>query len=179
MPWVVRRSPVTAMLRHLQENVPAYRIWLPECPRLQGKGRAAYCAALKQGALEQIAAPITSNDVEIGLLYATQARDGVRADVDNILKPTLDALKNAAYVDDRQVRAVSSRLFTEMPNPVVFDGPGGIDLTETFLKSSHDHFVIVSIFSDTRLIELGGTDVVRDRLRTEDKERLRRWRSGA
>jgi endodeoxyribonuclease RusA len=41
--------------------------------------------------------------------FAGSTKD--RADVDNILKPIVDAMKGIVFVDDRQVRAVSATVF--------------------------------------------------------------------
>ena len=161
------------MFRHSAENVPAYRIWLPHKPSLQGKGKANYMAALKQAGASQIAQPIPSNDVEVSLVYSTRLEEGMRADVDNILKPTLDALKGVAYLDDRQVRAVSSRVFTEVRGPVSATEYVSLTLAVPLLKPTSRDLVVISIFSDGRLIDLGGTEVVRKRIAEEERALLR------
>jgi hypothetical protein len=35
----------------------------------------------------------------------------IRADIDNSIKPILDALKDVVYIDDNQVRSVTATLF--------------------------------------------------------------------
>jgi len=45
-----------------------------------------------------------SHRIDIDIWFS--AKRSVRADVDNIAKPVLDALKGVAYLDDRQVRSV-------------------------------------------------------------------------
>ena len=51
--------------------------------------------------------------MEVEVLYSGRFSAGTRKDIDNILKPTLDALNGVAYVDDKQVRSVTATLFAK------------------------------------------------------------------
>ena len=48
--------------------------------------------------------PIASKRIDVEIFF--QAKTPLRADVDNIIKPILDALKGIVYLDDSQVRSV-------------------------------------------------------------------------
>jgi hypothetical protein len=153
----------------MREDVPAYRLWLYERPFLKGKGKQQYMAALRQEASRHVATPISSDDIELSLVYSTTSPLAERADVDNILKPTLDALKGIAYTDDEQVRAVSSRIFQGMPfcvNPTEYVS---LTLIEPLVRSGFRDLIVVSIFSDKRLAELGGKEKVRARIDEEER----------
>jgi Holliday junction resolvase RusA-like endonuclease len=72
-----------------------------------------------QAAQAHISTPITEDDIEFELLYSTLTKKGVRADIDNIIKPNLDALKGMAYNDDIQVRSVTATLFDRNKENIV------------------------------------------------------------
>jgi hypothetical protein len=158
------------MFCHIRENLPAYRVWVYQRPGLKAKGKETYMAALREEAARHVATPIASNDVELSVVYSTTSPLGERADVDNILKPTLDALKGVAYVDDRQVRAVSSRVFDGVPFCVSPTEYVSLTLVEPLMRSGFRDLIVVSIFSDRRLAELGGKDKVRIRIDDEERE---------
>jgi hypothetical protein len=48
--------------------------------------------------------PLESDRIDLDIWF--EAVRGMRPDVDNILKPILDALNGIVYADDRQVRSV-------------------------------------------------------------------------
>jgi len=88
-------------MKHNKSEIPAYIIWVNERPSLKGKGKDNYIAAVKKSAQKEIIEPIATNDIDIEIAYSTKATKGQRMDIDNVNKPTLDALKNIAYLDDR------------------------------------------------------------------------------
>ena len=49
--------------------------------------------------------PLESPRIDIEIIFAAKERN-LRADVDNVAKPILDALKDIVYQDDKQVRSV-------------------------------------------------------------------------
>ena len=53
-----------------------------------------------------MSSPTRSNRIDIEIYYHTQK--GIRADVDNVIKPILDALIGIVYLDDSQVRSVKA-----------------------------------------------------------------------
>src|SRR4026207_1935318 len=98
-------------MRHRRVATPAYLVWVEQRPSSSGRGKAAYFEAVQAAAAGEIAEPIRASDVEGEIAYATLAKPGQRMDADNVNKPTLDALKGFAYVDDHQVRSVASTIF--------------------------------------------------------------------
>jgi len=90
------------MLKHSE---PRYRIWVKGPPRSLQKNRLErYRATIAEAARAIVPEPMLSNRIDIDIWFS--AKRSVRADVDNIAKPVLDALKGVDYLDDRQVRSV-------------------------------------------------------------------------
>jgi Endodeoxyribonuclease RusA len=78
-------------------------------------------------------------------------------DADNIQKPTLDALQGVAYVNDAQVRHVDSTVFDRNDVGVV---NGRVEHIGRLFYTPHPHVVLIRIYSDSRLEELGGAPAV-------------------
>ncbi len=51
-------------------------------------------------ASKQIDSKITDSDIEIEITWTSSDELGIRSDIDNIIKPILDALVGIAYDDD-------------------------------------------------------------------------------
>lgn len=85
---------------------PVFRIWIPGNPKSsQGKGtKSKYIQTIQDAAKEQVPYPVKSGRIDIEIFFV--ALSTMRADVDNIIKPILDALIDIVYFDDRQVRSV-------------------------------------------------------------------------
>lgn len=85
-------------------GVPVYGFFVHQRPTYNSPaGKVAYYAALQESARREIDRPIEAHDVEVEILYVTrEPRQAI--DVDALGKPTLDALKGIAYIDDAQVR---------------------------------------------------------------------------
>ena len=107
------------MFAHSFEPRPVYQLFVYARPSNAGKSRSSYVGAVRVEAWRRIRTPIASADVEISMLYSSLRAPRQRLDIDNTLKPTLDALCGIAFADDRQVRAVTARLI---------DRTGPIDL---------------------------------------------------
>jgi Holliday junction resolvase RusA-like endonuclease len=84
---------------------PRYRIWVEGQPRSQRKAKRLkrYSANIAAAARQVIARPSDSRRIDIEIFFQAES---VRPDVDNIIKPILDALCGIVYQDDRQVRSV-------------------------------------------------------------------------
>ena len=156
--------------RHRRYDTPAYLIWAGARPATGGKGRSAYITMVADEARKEIARPIDALDIEVEVLYATRQKVDIRADVDNILWPTLDALKGVAYRDDRQVRSVTATIFDLNDNTLV---AGRVEYVGRLFYSGRADTVLVCIYSDSRLADLGGEQAVRDE-RYRDWDRRRR-----
>jgi Endodeoxyribonuclease RusA len=144
-------------MRHTRAQMPAHLIWVEQRPSSSGSGKAAYFAAVKAAAIAEIDEPITANDIEVEVVYSTTRRAAERLDADNVNKPTLDALKGVAYTDDAQVRSATATVFDRTASPTVH---GRVEHMGRLFYSPHPDVVLIMLYSDTRLAELGGEDEV-------------------
>ena len=87
---------------------PIFRIWVPCIPKSsqsKDKGsKANYLQEIKDATKKQVPYPVKSGRIDIEIFFV--ALRTMRADVDNIIKPILDALIDIVYFDDNQVRSV-------------------------------------------------------------------------
>jgi crossover junction endodeoxyribonuclease RusA len=84
---------------------PRYRIWVPGAPRsAQGGSRTRYVEGIRAAAREVVRTVLRTGRIDLEVWFVSDS--GVRPDVDNVLKPIMDALKGVVYEDDRQVRSV-------------------------------------------------------------------------
>ena len=127
---------------------------------MKGKGKQVYYNAVRAPALREIADPTTADDIEIEIAYATSEKRGERKDADNVNKPTLDALEGVAYLNGRQVRSVTSTIFDK--NTALKIG-GRVEYMGRLFYSNKPHVLLIMIYSDTRLAELGGEEEVQRR----------------
>jgi Endodeoxyribonuclease RusA len=149
------------IVTHWIASSPVYQLFVYQRPTQSGKGREAYFEAVRREAQLRIETPLDTSDVEISLIYSTRRLISIRSDVDNILKPTLDALKGHAYRDDNQVRAVAARLFDRSrPFALGFESNLGLALVNSLCHATCEDVVIVHVYSDARLRELGHEEVI-------------------
>lgn len=127
---------------------------------MDGSGKQVYYDAVKAAARAEITNPISTNDIEIEIAYATTVKEGNRKDADNVNKPTLDALESVAYLNDKQVRAVTSTLFDKN---VPLKIGGRVEYMGRLFHSPKPHVLLIMVYSDTRLSELGGEEEVQRR----------------
>ena len=119
-----------------------------------------YFEAVRAAASAEISAPVATDDIEVEIAYSTTQKKENRKDADNVNKPTLDALKGIAYADDRQVRAVSCSVFDKSREAMV---NGRVEYLGRLFYSGKPHVVLIMIYSDSRLKELGGEEEVQRR----------------
>jgi hypothetical protein len=135
---------------------PVYQLFIYGRPSSKGKGKQSYMDKVRAEARRRIDKMIETDDVELSILYSSRRPQMIRADVDNILKPTLDALCGLAYRDDRQVRAVSTRLI-DRTRPVLLRI--GLSLGHTLINSiflsDEEDIIIIHVYSEWRLKEEG------------------------
>ena len=151
------------MEHHTSSYIPAYVIWVHHRPS-KHKGETPYKVAIRLAAQKQIASPIPSSDVEVEIIYSALTEPDHQLDVDNYIKPTLDALKGIAYIDDKQVRNVSSARFNRHEDNRI----GGLVQHMGELFYSGEDVVLINIYADARVAELGG----REKL---ENDRKRQW----
>lgn len=157
-------------LRHRRIDLPSYQFVVYQRPlSSQNKlGRQHYKDAVILEAREHISIPISSNDVEVEICWATRIRDGIRADIDNIIKPSLDALVGIAFNDDKQVRSVTSTLIDRKHKSAL---EAYVEDLGPLIYVDKDDAVQIAIYSDTRLNELGGQQVVQKKRHEELTQR--------
>ena len=86
---------------------PNFSIWVEGYPLSSQATRQTlerYKSIIKDTTSKIVPYPIKSRRIDIEIFF--QAKNTLRADVDNIIKPILDALKGVVYFDDSQVRSV-------------------------------------------------------------------------
>jgi hypothetical protein len=77
-----------------------------------------------------------------------------------LVKPTLDALKGVAYSDDHQVRSITASLF-DLTQQNIIDGR--VEHMGKLFYSANSNVLLIAIYSDIRLKELGGEEEVKKR----------------
>lgn len=134
--------------------VPVYGFAVYQRPTYNSRmGKIAYYASVREAARREIDRPVETHDIEVEILYVT--REPNRAlDVDNLGKPTLDALKGVAYIDDNQIRAVRIARF-DKTRPAHLSGRIG-PIRALWRDDSNPHALWVFIYSATRTAELRG-----------------------
>jgi hypothetical protein len=88
------------------ERGPVLSIWVPGAPKsAQGGSRARYREKIRQLASKKVSKPLKGSRIDVEIVYGAEDRK-LRADVDNVAKPILDAFKGVVYDDDNQVRSL-------------------------------------------------------------------------
>ena len=97
---------------------------------------------IKGFALKAIPRPTESSRIDIEIFFVAQR--SLRADVDNVVKPILDALKDIVYLDDSQVRSVK---VTALPEGEAFglSGWGELAVLERLLTAEPKE-ILINIF---------------------------------
>jgi hypothetical protein len=117
-------------------------------------------------AREKMSDPIATNDIEVQICWATRSRPGIRSDLDSIIVPIIDALKGIAYHDDRQVRSIVATLF-DLQEKTSMALTGYVEDIQPLLYSGREDAVLIAIYSDKKLADLGGAHLV-ERQRSEE-----------
>ena len=128
-----------------QIRKPVFRIWIPGSPRAAGKNRGArtrYVEQIRRAASEVVPHPTRSPRIDIEVFF--YADTTLRADVDNVIKPILDALIGVVYEDDRQVRSVKATAF---PKGDAFRSSGSMDVLNRLMKTEPKEFLI-NVYED-------------------------------
>lgn len=126
----------------IRVDKPIYRIWVPGSPksfRKKGVALDRYKQIVRNAASKVISTPTRSNRIDIEIFFIEEI--SLRADVDNILKPILDALKGVVYYDDRQVRSVKATAFPKS-EPYGMSGWMQRDVLERLEKEGSPEFLI-------------------------------------
>ncbi len=126
------------MVREFEEPI---RLWIEGRPQSFRKNKAStsrYLERIKNAASALIPAPTESTRLDVEIFFETER--SLRADVDNVIKPILDALQGIAYLDDRQVRSVK---VTALPSGEPYRLSGWMDSEILYrLKKEPPEFLI-------------------------------------
>lgn len=120
---------------------------VPRSLQAKPPGRRAWMNKVAAAAQETWPANRPPMDEELSVAIIYYHAGDADVDVDNIIKPILDALVNVAYVDDKLVSQVTSRrtrleagLVIENVTPVLAEGlEMGEDFVYVALRSAPDH----------------------------------------
>ncbi|MFA5138905.1 MAG: RusA family crossover junction endodeoxyribonuclease [Elusimicrobiota bacterium] len=136
-----------------QERRPDYDFFVFDKGSDAGASLARrYRNAVARAARRAIPAPLESGDLTIEIIYSTRA-DTPQADMDDIIRPTLDALRGVAFRDDSQVRSVTATVFDKDQNATLSKRTEHIG---PFLFSSKRHVFLIRIFSASKLADSAG-----------------------
>jgi len=83
-----------------------FRIWVvgkPQTYRKNRKSLSRYIEAIQSAAKDIVPYPVKSKRIDIEIWFESEF---LRPDVDNVIKPILDALQGIVYFDDKQIRSV-------------------------------------------------------------------------
>ena len=147
--------------RYKREDQFVYQIVLPYQPKSQqSKNKEKYKQNIMDIATRNIDSIIETNDIEIEITWTSIEKEQLRSDIDNIIKPIIDALKGTAYNDDKQIRSLVVTYFDRNLQHTI--NCFVEDLKDTFY-SNHNDVVLVTIYSDQKLQEKGGAEKVKKR----------------
>ncbi len=116
----------------------------PLSARAKRRHLAEYARRIQQEASKVIRIPLKTYRIDIEIFFISSV--SLRADVDNVAKPILDALKGVAYHDDKQVRSLR---VTAFPVDEAFGISGTVsrDFLDRVLDDQHPE-ILVQIFED-------------------------------
>ena len=123
---------------------PLFRIWVPGYPKSSQADRQnleRYKEGIRIAATKVVTKPTKSRRLDVEIFF--QAESLLRPDVDNIIKPILDALTGVLYEDDSQARSVK---ITALPS--LEEGAYGmsecvnIDVLNRLMKHPPKEFLI-------------------------------------
>ena len=115
---------------------PIYRLWIEGRPlSRQGRLQPNYARRIREVAAAAIRQPIQTRRIDVEIFFVSPR--SLRADVDNVIKPILDALEGIAFMDDFQVRSVKATRFPE-PGEEAF-GIGGPIEKDVLVRLFEEH----------------------------------------
>lgn len=125
---------------------PIFRIWIKGKPKSSNKNRKSLSRYIKEigdTAKSIVATPSNSNRLDIEIWFHAPCIP--RPDVDNIIKPILDALKGTVYFDDNQVRSVR---VVALPADDACKLHGSIEILTKIIKAEE---FLINIYDNLRI----------------------------
>ncbi|EKD49704.1 MAG: hypothetical protein ACD_63C00068G0001 [uncultured bacterium] len=172
--------------KHKKQEVPVYKFSVVTKPltvnskcKYKRKIKLRYKRNIQESACVEmqkykIYTPVKESDIEVEIYWSTKLSMGIRADVDNIIKPILDVLEGIVYLNDRQVRCVTSCLFDKNRQLLM---SGRVEDAARLLFSHNKNVVYIFIYSDSRLGEIGGAKVVEGKRQREYFRKFPKFRT--
>ncbi len=140
----------------MDRRKPTFRIWVEGYPLSSQANREnlqKYKSRVKDAAGKVIPYPIKSKRIDIEIFF--KAKHSLRADVDNIIKPIMDALKGVVYFDDSQVQSVKVTAIPSIIEGAYFiSGWCNIEILNRLDKDPPKEFLI-NIFEGGGLLSPG------------------------
>jgi Endodeoxyribonuclease RusA len=130
---------------------PAFRIWVAGRPQ-SGQKRGSnsnYVLRIREAAAALVPAPTKSPRIDVEIWFRSDSVS--RADVDNVIKPVLDALVGVVYVDDRQVRSVRA-VAVPTDDAISMSGWAPREIFDRFFR---DEEFLINIFAGLKLAREG------------------------
>ena len=115
-----------------------FRVWVigkPQTYRKNRKSLSRYLETIQSAAKSVVPYPVKSKRIDIEIWFQSEY---LRPDVDNIIKPILDALQGIVYFDDKQIRSVK---VVALPHDDCF-ALNGLSKPETTQRLSNGEFFI-------------------------------------
>lgn len=124
---------------------PKQLFWIPGKPlsgNSSSRGNRKYKDLVRDCCLQQGALISQSSRIEVAVFFGADRH--VRPDVDNVMKPILDALKGCVYEDDRQVWSIRC---TALPIGEAYSMSGWVSIDVAGRIGNDDEFLI-AIFEE-------------------------------
>lgn len=123
---------------------PLFRIWVPGYPKSSQADRRnleRYKEGIRIAARKVATKPTKSRRLDVEIFF--QAESLLRPDVDNIIKPILDALTGVLYEDDSQARSVKIIALPSLEEGAYgMSGQVKIDVLNRLMKHPPKEFLI-------------------------------------
>jgi len=123
---------------------PIFRIWVSGYPKSSQANKSnlnRYKEGIRMAAKKIIPQPTKSRRLDVEIFF--QAESLLRPDVDNVIKPILDALKGIVYKDDSQVRSVKITALPSLEDGAYgISGWGNTEVFKRLTKHPPEEFLI-------------------------------------
>ncbi len=144
------KKPPIDRIRYNRESGPICKFVIPLKPKsTQSESKENYKREIYDNALKAMNgnSAISTDDIEVEIAWRSVEVDHAVADIDNIIKPILDAMNGAVYKDDKQIRSL---LVLRIPKG---NHTGMIGYAEDFLEileNEDKDSVQIAIYSDSQ-----------------------------
>ncbi|MBI5360360.1 MAG: RusA family crossover junction endodeoxyribonuclease [Planctomycetes bacterium] len=145
----MKKPPIDRM-RYNRKNGPACKFIIPLKPKsTQSESKEKYKMEIHERALKAMNynSLILTDDIEVEIAWRSVEVDHAVADIDNIIKPILDAMNGAVYKDDKQIRSL---LVLRIPKGNRAEMSGYAEDFLEILENVDTDSVQIAIYSDSQ-----------------------------